>query len=119
MEIINNNVSILPSTIIKAIQVAATNNDYNGDDSIVEKIVAHSSFNVQIVNTGSDTLTYNISISFDGENWSVIKTDDILTSANDNYKASCQGTLIKIEVKSKVTDTPTSAKIFLRLNPYA
>ena len=79
----------------------------------------HPSFSLQLINTGlTNTLVYKIETTFDGVVFSEIKAaTDILKNENAIIEDESIGTKTIISVKSKLSSTPTTFKMFARLKP--
>lgn len=77
-------------------------------------------FVVQLLNTGSNVLSYKIETTFNNTNWSLIKSEtDIAGSNIDLVEDEVTGSIVRVSVKSKVEDTHTKCLLYLRLCPFA
>lgn len=85
------------------------------------KIHSHNSFSIHLVNVGeSNTLSYKVLAYYDTNKnvpHTLVEETDILPEADVLIEKNCTGRQIEVLVKSKVSETPTNAKVYVRLNP--
>ena len=106
-----------PCCLIFSIADFTTTDNY--EPAFIFDTSKHPSFALQLINKhATNALTYKIETTFDGINFSEIKADtDITSETNTIFEDESIGTKTIVYVKSKVSSTPATFNLFLRLKP--